>query len=183
MILICSIVTGGVADRDGQLKVGDKLIAINRRNVEGLPLSDVVNILTTIERGTVVITVVHKLSAREDEKAFFGSMGGGSGEFPIIREEISPPEAVQVPSKDVSNQIMIEPSMVRNIMCLYMHSYSFDLHPCKCYKDVCNIAVPKSPDYQLGHVSGYLWFCCSSAHILLLLAIFSVVNVCALYLV
>jgi len=117
VILICSIVTGGVADRNGQLQVGDKLIAINRRNIEGLPLSDVVNILTTIERGTVVISVVHKLSALEKEKAFFGSMGGGSGEFPVIREEISPPEEsqpIQLPSKDAANQIMIEPSMVSN---------------------------------------------------------------------
>ena len=117
MILICSIVTGGVADRNEQLQIGDKLIAINHRNVEGLPLSDVVDILTTIERGTVVITVVHKVSALKEEKAFFGSMGGGSGEFPVIREEVSPPEAsesAQVPAKDAAKQITVEPLMVSN---------------------------------------------------------------------
>jgi len=107
-------VTGGVADRNGQLKVGDKLIAINHQSVVGKQLSDVVNMLTMIERGTVVITVAHKLAAAEEERAFFGSMGGGSGEFPSIREENSPDALAltDTPVNDTVDEIITKHLMV-----------------------------------------------------------------------
>lgn len=105
---------GGVADRNGQLKVGDKLIAINHRSVVGKPLSDVVNMLMMIERGTVVISVAHKLPTADEERAFFGSMGGGSGDFPSIREENSPEvlPSVDALMNDSVDEMIAKPSMV-----------------------------------------------------------------------
>ena len=126
VVLICSIVSGGVADRNGQLTVGDKLIAINHQDVVGKPLSDVVNMLMMIERGTVIITVAHKLVPDEEERAFFGSMGGGSGEFPSIREENSPEvlPSVNTPMNDSVDEIITKPLMVGIVyvdVCMHMH--------------------------------------------------------------
>ena len=117
VILICSIVSGGVADRNGQLKVGDKLIAINHQDVTGKPLSEVVNMLMMIERGTVIVTVAHKLLTAEEERAFFGSMGG-SGEFPSIKEENSPEllPSVGTPINDCVDEIITKFSLVGELL-------------------------------------------------------------------
>ena len=117
-----------MADRNGQLQVGDKLIAINHQDVVGKLLPDVVNILTMIERGTVIITVAHKLVVDEEERAFFGSMGGGSGEFPSIREENSLEmlPSVNTPMNGSVDEIIAKPLMVGivYVSCMYAHNYT-----------------------------------------------------------
>ena len=119
--------SGGVADRNGQLKVGDKLIAINHQDVIGKPLSDVVNMLMMIERGTVIISVAHKLSTAEEERPFFGSLGG-SGEFPSIREENSPEvlPSVDMLMNDCVDEIITKSLLVGIVIvfCICTHSHA-----------------------------------------------------------
>ena len=111
-----------MADRNGQLKVGDKLIAINNQTVVDKTLSDVVNMLMMIERGTVIITVAHKLSA-DEERAFFGSMGNVNGEFASIREENSPEvlPSIDAPMNDSVDEMITKTLMV-SIACVLSYT-------------------------------------------------------------
>lgn len=65
MIIIRSLVPGGVAQTDGRLIPGDKLLAVNDLNVERLPLDKVVHILKSAPKGIVKILVAKPLTSKE----------------------------------------------------------------------------------------------------------------------
>lgn len=56
-LFVKSVFEGGVAARDGRLKRGDKLVAVNGENLDGLTQSEALALLKNCE-GTIVLTVI-----------------------------------------------------------------------------------------------------------------------------
>ena len=56
-IFVKSVFEGGVAARDGRLKRGDKLVAVNGENLDGLTHSEALALLKNCG-GTIVLTIV-----------------------------------------------------------------------------------------------------------------------------
>lgn len=65
VIVIRSLVPGGVAQIDGRLIPGDRVIAVNDVNIEHASLDRAVQVLKGAARGLVKITVVKPLSAND----------------------------------------------------------------------------------------------------------------------
>lgn len=65
VIIIRSLVPGGVAQIDGRLIPGDKLLAVNDVNVERMPLDQVVHVLKSAPKGIVKILVAKPLTSKE----------------------------------------------------------------------------------------------------------------------
>eukprot|EP01137_Pigoraptor_chileana_P036649 Opistho-2@32600 len=64
-IFVSRIVDGGVASRDGRLKLGDQLIEVNGHALAGLAHEAAAEVLKT-SKGLVVVKVVHDAAAWED---------------------------------------------------------------------------------------------------------------------
>jgi len=58
MIIIKSLVPGGVAELDGRLEVGDRLIAVNAINLFNASLDETVHALKGAPRGVVTLRVL-----------------------------------------------------------------------------------------------------------------------------
>lgn len=69
MIVIRSLVPGGVAERDGRLLPGDRLVYVNSTDLENASLEDAVQALKGAKLGTVQIGVAKPLPVRV-EKTF-----------------------------------------------------------------------------------------------------------------
>lgn len=65
VIVIRSLVPGGVAQTDGRLIPGDRVIAVNDIDIEHASLDRAVKILKGVPKGTVKITVVKPLSTND----------------------------------------------------------------------------------------------------------------------
>lgn len=65
MIVVRSLVPGGVAQIDGRIIPGDKLIAVNDVNVEHVTLDEAVRVLKGAPKGIVKLTVAKPLNANE----------------------------------------------------------------------------------------------------------------------
>ena len=61
-----SLVPGGVAEMDGRLQVGDRLVSVNGVSVLGHPLQFAVQQLTGVKLGMVKIGVNHSLPTSPD---------------------------------------------------------------------------------------------------------------------
>ncbi|KAK9712732.1 PDZ domain [Popillia japonica] len=66
VIVIRSLVPGGVAQTDGRLIPGDRLIAVNDTTVDHGTLDKAVQILKSSPKGVVRITVAKPLSANDN---------------------------------------------------------------------------------------------------------------------
>lgn len=62
MIVLRSLVPGGVAQKDGRLIPGDRLLSVNDIAVEHITLDKAVQILKSTPRGAVKITVAKPLA-------------------------------------------------------------------------------------------------------------------------
>lgn len=83
-MLVHSLVKGGTAERDGNLRVGDLLVHVNHTPISGKPLEFAVEQLRSIPLGSVaVIGVNHPLFSPEGRES-----GHGSGHLysPISQE-------------------------------------------------------------------------------------------------
>jgi len=58
MIIIRSLVPGGVAQLDGRLEPGDRLISVNRMNLFNATLEEAVQALKGTPRGVVTLQVL-----------------------------------------------------------------------------------------------------------------------------
>lgn len=65
MIVIRSLVPGGVAQLDGQLIPGDRVLAVNDIDIEHASLDRAVQVLKGVPKGTVKITVVKPLTTND----------------------------------------------------------------------------------------------------------------------
>lgn len=65
MIVIRSLVPGGVAQTDGRLIPGDRLLGVNDVNVEHATLDVAVQVLKGAPKGVVRITVAKPLNAND----------------------------------------------------------------------------------------------------------------------
>lgn len=66
MIVIRSLVPGGVAERDGRLLPGDRLMYVNSTDLEGASLEDAVQALKGAKLGGVQIGVAKPLPVCSD---------------------------------------------------------------------------------------------------------------------
>lgn len=65
VIVIRSLVPGGVAEKDGRLIPGDRLVAVNGTNLENATLDQAVAALKGAPKGTVSIAVAKPISVLE----------------------------------------------------------------------------------------------------------------------
>lgn len=65
MIVIRSLVPGGVAQLDGHLIPGDKLLAVNDVDVEHATLDKAVQVLKSAPKGTVKLAVAKPMAPNE----------------------------------------------------------------------------------------------------------------------
>ena len=65
VIVIRSLVPGGVAQRDGRLLPGDRLLFVNEQNLENATLDQAVQALKGAARGVVVVGVAKPLPLPE----------------------------------------------------------------------------------------------------------------------
>lgn len=65
MIVIRSLIPGGVAQADGHLIPGDKLVAVNDINVEHASLDEAVRVLKGAPKGIVKLAVAKPLNSNE----------------------------------------------------------------------------------------------------------------------
>lgn len=65
MIVVRSLVPGGVAYTDGRLIPGDRLLAVNGINIEHATLNVAVQVLKWVPKGTVTITVAKPLNLND----------------------------------------------------------------------------------------------------------------------
>lgn len=65
VIVIRSLIPGGVAQTDGRLVPGDKLLAVNDINVEHATLDEAVRVLKSVPKGIVKLAVAKPLSTNE----------------------------------------------------------------------------------------------------------------------
>ncbi|KAK4321510.1 hypothetical protein Pmani_007685, partial [Petrolisthes manimaculis] len=85
VIVIRSLVPGGVAEKDGRLIPGDRLVAVNGTNLENATLDQAVAALKGAPRGTVSIAVAKPISVLESTGQV--SADGGQGEEVEQEEE------------------------------------------------------------------------------------------------
>ena len=62
MVVIRSLVAGGVADKDGRLLPGDRLMGVNGVALDKATLDEAVNVIKSAPRGTVIISVAKPIS-------------------------------------------------------------------------------------------------------------------------
>lgn len=67
VIVIRSLVPGGVAEQDGRLLPGDRLVYVNSRDLENASLEDAVQALKGAALGKVQIGVAKPLPVRAEE--------------------------------------------------------------------------------------------------------------------
>lgn len=65
MIVVRSLVPGGVAHTDGRLIPGDRLLAVNGTNIEHATLNTAVQVLKWLPKGKVEITVAKPLNMND----------------------------------------------------------------------------------------------------------------------
>lgn len=65
VIVIRSLVPGGVAQNDGRLIPGDRVISVNDVNIEHASLDRAVQVLKGVPKGLVKITVLKPLSTND----------------------------------------------------------------------------------------------------------------------
>lgn len=65
VIVVRSLVPGGVAHADGRLIPGDRILAVNDISVEHANLNMAVQVLKGIPKGTVQITVAKPLNTND----------------------------------------------------------------------------------------------------------------------
>lgn len=75
MIVIRSLIPGGIAQTDGRLIPGDRLIAVNDVNLEHATLDQAVQVIKAAPKGTVTITVTKPLTATTGNQQDEGSAG------------------------------------------------------------------------------------------------------------
>lgn len=73
MIVIRSLVPGGVAERDGRLLPGDRLMYVNSTDLESASLEDAVQALKGAQLGRVQIGVAKPLPVRSRRPPFLSS--------------------------------------------------------------------------------------------------------------
>lgn len=74
MIVIRSLVPGGVAERDGRLLPGDRLMYVNSTDLESASLEDAVQALKGAKLGRVQIGVAKPLPVCSDRPLFFSDV-------------------------------------------------------------------------------------------------------------
>lgn len=80
VIVIRSLVPGGVAEKDGRLIPGDRLVAVNGTNLENATLDQAVAALKGAPRGTVSIAVAKPISVLESTGQVSADGGQGNEE-------------------------------------------------------------------------------------------------------
>ena len=69
VIVVRSLVPGGVAHADGQLRPGDLLAAVNDTRLDSVTLEDALSVLRSAPQGTVILTVHHALDSERIQAA------------------------------------------------------------------------------------------------------------------
>nr|XP_054764114.1 multiple PDZ domain protein-like [Lytechinus pictus] len=91
VIVIRSLVPGGVAEQDGRLIPGDRLVSVNESNLENCTLDAAVQVLKGAPRGLVTIGVAKPASGMESEETQIVSA------TPAMVQESPPPMSTTTP--------------------------------------------------------------------------------------
>ncbi|XP_063962810.1 multiple PDZ domain protein-like isoform X4 [Lytechinus pictus] len=91
VIVIRSLVPGGVAEQDGRLIPGDRLVSVNESNLENCTLDAAVQVLKGAPRGLVTIGVAKPASGMESEETQIVSA------MPAMVQESPPPMSTTTP--------------------------------------------------------------------------------------
>ncbi len=75
---VVQIVEGGPASNSGELKVGDKIIAVNHEPIAGMDITEAVELIRGPQGSSVILTLVRETQSSKDEKF----------ELIIVRDEI-----------------------------------------------------------------------------------------------
>jgi C-terminal processing protease CtpA/Prc len=85
--LLCDF-SGGAADKNGTLKVGDEILSVNSVDVTRMTRLEAWNFMKKLNDGNQVVTVRQKLQQQQQQQVVTVVVTGSNSSVPLVKTEL-----------------------------------------------------------------------------------------------